>query len=222
MDAQEEKKLAKELLAADAPPPAPQSPKRNSKDALRANILKVVAKYELDFPYSDTKLKRMNKEQLTKLLAEVMEAGVKQDMARQVGVDPKAPTAMISLGALRMVHGICARGVETAWNNFAAEPSGLQLKGFAQTLEHPDVAKTVDECLMEIAEENPEVLQYFESPYARLALVWVGVLSSSIRKHVPRVRPRGGAQEAARRAGGGGRPPQRQEHRPDEPRVKTV
>ena len=44
MDAQEEKKLAKELLAADAPPPAPQSPKRNSKDALRANILKVVTK----------------------------------------------------------------------------------------------------------------------------------------------------------------------------------
>jgi len=222
MDATEHKKLATELLNADAAPAKPATPKRNSKDALRANILKVVEKYDLDFPLSDTKLKRMNKEQLTKVLAGVMEEGVKQDMARQVGVDPKAPTAMISLGALRMVHGICARGVETAWNNFAAEPSGVAIKGFASTLEHPDVARTVDECLMEIAEQNPEVLQYFESPYARLSLVWVGVLSSSIRKHVPDVRPRGRPQAAARRPGGGGRPTERQEHRPDEPRIETV
>ena len=98
-----------------------------------------------------------------------------------------------------MVHNIAARGVEKAWNNFAVEPTGLEIDGFARTLEHPDVAKTVDECLMEIAEQNPEVLQYFESPYSRLALVWVGVLSSTIKKaHVPKFQPRRRTQAAPR------------------------
>ena len=216
--------MAKELLTAEEEKPAePEIPKRNSKDALRANILRVVDKYDLDFPYSDTKLKRMNKEQLTKLLAQVMEESVKQDMAKQVGVDPKAPQALISLGALRMVHNIAARGVEKAWNNFAVEPTGLEIDGFASTLTHPEVAKTVDECLLEIADQNPEVLQYFESPYSRLALIWVGVLSSTLKKaHVQKFRPRERERPVARRASSGRSEEKRQEHSPNEPRVQTV
>ena len=50
-----------------------KKPKRNSKEELLTKILKVVEKYELDFDYSDTRLKRMNKQELTKVLAEVME-----------------------------------------------------------------------------------------------------------------------------------------------------
>ena len=223
MDPVEQQKLANELLTADETPKVEEPPKRNSKDSMRANILKVVDKYDLDFPYSDTKLRRMNKEQLTKLLAQVMEESVKQDMARQVGVDPKAPQALISLGALRMVHNIAARGVEKAWNNFAVEPTGLEIEGFAKTLEHPEVAKTVDECLMEIAEQNPEVLQYFESPYSRLALVWMGVLSSTIKKaHVPRFRPRERERTFTRRPSGSRGEEKREEHSPNEPRVQTV
>ena len=225
-DEAEQKKMAAQLLAAEddsVKPVAPPSPKRNSKDRIRADILKVVEKYQLDFPYSDTKLKRMNKEQLTRLLAEVMEAGVKQDMARQVGVDPSAPQALISLGALRMVHNIAARGVERAWNTFAVRPTGLAVEGFADSLAHPEVAKTVDECLMEIAEANPEVLQYFESPYSRLALIWVGVLSSTLKKaHVQQFRPGKGQRAPPRRPGGGRSEEKRQVDGTDEPRVKAV
>jgi len=224
-DNDESVKLNQELLqATEEPKPAkPQTPKRNSNQALRANILKVVEQYQLDFPFSDTKLKRMNKEQLTKLLAEVMEESVKQDMAKQVGVDPRAPQAVVSLGALRMVHNIMARSAEQGWNQWGAPPTGYQIEGFADSLAHPEVAKTVDECLMEIANENPEVLQYFESPYARLALIWAGVLSTTIRKRdVREIRRRNHQRQAARGAGGGGREEKREERGPHEPRVAHV
>ena len=225
-DNDESVKLNQELLQATeepAKPVKPPTPKRNSNQALRANILKVVEKYQLDFPFSDTKLRRMNKEQLTKLLAEVMEESVKQDMAKQVGVDPRAPQALVSLGALRMVHNIFARSAEQGWNQWGADATGYEIEGFADSLSHPEVAKTVDECLVEIANENPEVLQYFESPYARLALIWVGVISTTIRKkNVREVRRRNYQRQAARGAGGGGGEEKREERGPHEPRVAHV
>ena len=226
-DNDESVKLNQELLQATeepAKPAKPPTPKRNSNQALRQNILKVVEQYQLDFPYSDTKLRRMNKEQLTKLLAEVMEESVKQDMAKQVGVDPRAPQAVVSLGALRMVHNICARSAEQGWNQWGAPATGYEIRGFAKSLSHPEVAKTVDECLLEIANENPEVLQYFESPYARLALIWMGVLSTTItnKQHVPTFRRGERERETARGVGGGGRAPERQERGADEPRVASV
>jgi len=58
-----------------------KKPKRNSKDDLTKKILQVVEKYRIDFEYSDTKLRRMSKTELQKLLATVMEQCVKIDMA---------------------------------------------------------------------------------------------------------------------------------------------
>jgi hypothetical protein len=191
MEPGEETKLKNQLLHADEPKPD-GPPKRNSKESIRANIIKVVDKYQIELQYSDTKLKRMNKEQLTKVLAEVMEESVKIDMAKSVGVDPRAGGKVITLGALRMVHNICATGFEKGFNAYGPDLCGMELHGFGQSLRHPEVSSTVDECLAEIAQENPEVLQYFESPYARLALVWVGVISTVIRKkkHVQVMEPR--------------------------------
>ena len=148
MEPGEENKLKNELLSADAPKPDPnQPPKRNSKESIRANILKVVEKYDIELSYSDTKLKRMNKEQLTKVLAEVMEESVKIDMAKSVGVDPRAGGKVVTLGALRMVHNICATGFEKGFNAYGPDLCGMECNGFAQSLRHPDVASTVDECL---------------------------------------------------------------------------
>ena len=78
-----------------------KKPKRNSKEELLAKILKVVEKYELDFDYSDTRLKRMNKLELTKLLANVMEDSVKIDMAKSVGVDPRASGKVVDPQSVR-------------------------------------------------------------------------------------------------------------------------
>lgn len=225
MEPAEETKLSNQLLNADEPKKgSPEKPKRNSKESIRANILKVVEKYDLELGYSDTKLKRMNKEQLTRVLAEVMEESVKIDMAKSVGVDPRGGGKVVTLGALRMIHNICATGFEKGFNAYGPDLCGMECRGFQRSLQHPDVAQTVDACLMEIAQENPEVLEYFESPYARLALVWVGVLSTTLVKarNVQTMEPGADQRQAPRRPSSRRSEEKREVDSGNEPSVQVV
>jgi hypothetical protein len=175
-------KLNNELLREPKPEEEKVKPKRNSKDSIIHNILKVVEKYELDFDLSDSKMRRLNKEELMKVLAEVMEKSVHIDMAKSVGVDPRANGKVVTLGALRMLHTICATGFEKVFNQFATPYVGYESEGFSNSLKDPVVQSSVDECLAEIAAENPEILQLFDSPYSRLGLIWSGALMSSLKK----------------------------------------
>ena len=231
MKPEESARLNSELLKADAPkePEEEKRPKRNSKEELTAKILKVVEAYELEFNYSDTKLKRMNKQELTKLLAEVTEEGVKHDMAKAVGVDPRANGKVVTLGALRMLHGLCATGFEKGFNAFGTPYCGYEMEGFAETLRDPSLQSSVDECLTEIAAENPEILEYFDSPYTRLALVWSGALISCIKKqpnnskrHARTVGPSQNIRPSSSRPSGGGRPSLREVDSHQPPRVPNV
>ena len=216
MQPEESARLNSELLQAESPVEEEKAkPKRNSKEELTAKILKVVEAYQLEFNYSDTKLRRMNKVELTKLLAAVTEEGVKHDMAKAVGVDPRAHGKVITLSALRMLHGLCAGGFEKGFNTFGTPYCGYEVDGFAETLRDPAVQSSVDECLLEIAAENPEILEYFDSPYSRLALVWSGALISCIKKkdlqtkrrrhYAGTVGPEAGLRPSAPSPGGGGR-----------------
>ena len=71
-------KLNDELLV-EAPPAGDetQEPKRNSKDDLVAKIINVCADNELELEHSNSKLKRMTKQQLCKILAHKIEDGVR-------------------------------------------------------------------------------------------------------------------------------------------------
>jgi len=232
MEKSEQAKLNNELLQANTDEPADKPIKRNSKDALITNILKVVEQYQLDFDYSDTKLKRMNKEQLTKLLAECMEQSVRIDMAKTVGVDPRGGGKVVTLGALRMIHNIAAVGFEKCFNQFASPHVGMESDGFAESLKNPSVQGSVDECLAEIAAENPEILEYFDSPYTRLALIWSGAMLSCLKKRmnnknnnkngIPRMEPRPTRNPAPRGSGGGRSATEREVNGGDAPRVRNV
>ena len=93
-------RLNNELLNAGSPRKADDDKaKRNSKNALLEKIIQVTEKYELKLDYSDTKLKRMNKTQLTKVLAEVIEESVKIDMCKQVGCEPGASPKVLGGGS---------------------------------------------------------------------------------------------------------------------------
>ena len=86
-------RLNNELLNAGSPKKAQADDaqaKRNSKTALIDKIVQVSDKYGLELEYSDTKLKRMNKEKLAKVLAGIIEESVKIDMCKQVGCPPGA------------------------------------------------------------------------------------------------------------------------------------
>ena len=174
-------KLNGELLNAGSPKKESAAVKRNSKDALIDKILSISEKYELEVEYSDTRLKRMNKKQLTKILAGIIEESVKIDMCKQVGCAPGADQKVLGLAALRMMHDICATGFEKGAQAMLPK-YGYTIENFTQTLKEPVVSQAIDQCLTEIAAESPEILQYFESPYSRLALSWSGALLSCVKK----------------------------------------
>ena len=156
-------RLNNELLNAGSPKKKDESAKRNSKTALIEKIVQVSEKYNLELEYSDTKLKRMNKDKLAKVLAEVIEESVKIDMCKQVGCEPGASPKVLGLAALRMMHDICATGFEKGAQQVLPQ-YGYDIEGFSDTLKEPMVSQAIDQCLTEIAAESPEILQYFESP----------------------------------------------------------
>ncbi len=184
MDPATESKLNNELMNAEVPEQKTpdRKPKRNSKDDLTKKILQVVEKYQLDFECSDTKMKRMSKTELQQLLAKVMEQCVKIDMAKAAGVDPRSNGKVITMGALRMLHNLCATGFERVYNTMGPRFTGYEIEGFSEALQEPMIAESVDECLAEIAKDNPEILEYFDSPYTRLMLVWTGALLTWVKK----------------------------------------
>ena len=220
--------LNNELLNAGEPPRKGDDAqaKRNSKNALIEKIVQVSDKYGLEVAYSDTKLKRMNKGQLAKVLAEVIEESVKIDMCKQVGCEPGASPRVMGLAAIRMLHDICATGFEKGAQ--AVLPQyGYELDGFAASLKDPMVSQGIDQCLIEIAAESPEILQYFESPYARLGLCWSGALLSCVKKrgytqNASALQPRNAGQRNPLRNRMRGGPPDRQEHRDQPPSVPDV
>ena len=162
-------------------------PKRNSKDELITKILQIAEVNEITLKHSDTKLKRMTKQQLAELLGEVVETAMRNEMARQVGAKPGAADSVIALGALRMMHDICAKGTEKCINLFL--PSyGYEVDGFSDCLKEPAVREATDACLVEIAKDS-EVLQYVKSPWARLGIAWAGALVTSVRTKKKRYNP---------------------------------
>ena len=109
---QQQERLNDALLVDEKPKPD-EEPKRNSKDDLVAKIITVCAENQLELEHSNTKLKRMTKQQLCKILAEKIEDGVRCQMAAQVGAKPGASDTVIALGALKMMHNLLAtKGTE--------------------------------------------------------------------------------------------------------------
>lgn len=161
-------------------------PKRNTKDDLIAKIINCCADNELELEVSNTKLRRMPKQELCKLLAQKIEEGIKVQMARQVGVKKGSSDGVIALGALKMIHNIVATTAERGLN-LVLPNYGYEVVGFTKALKDPNVDEAVDQCLEEIAAES-DILQYIESPYTRLAIAWGGALVTTIKRKQPILR----------------------------------
>ena len=157
-----------------------EEPKRNTKDDLIAKILKLCEEQNIELEQSNSKLRRMSKKALSELLAEKLEVGITNAMAEKVGVPQGSDARMIGLGALRMVHDLCANLAETGCNSILPK-YGFEVSGFTAALNRPHVKEAVDSCLEEIAAES-DVLEYVKSPYTRLGIAWMGALASSTRK----------------------------------------
>ena len=138
-------KLNDELLA-PTKDDEDKKPGRNSKEDLIAKIVACCADNDIPLPHSDTRLRRMTKQQLLKLLAEVLEQGVRDQMAHQVGAKRGASDGVIALGALKMIHSIAANATEKGLNEFLPD-YGYEIDGFHESLQQPVVKEAVDICL---------------------------------------------------------------------------
>ena len=197
---------------------AEDQPKRNSKDDLISKIIGCCADSGLELEHSNTKLRRMTKDQLCKILAEKIEKGVKSQMAAQGGAKPGASDSVIALGALKMMHNICASTAERGLNGILPR-YGYEIVGVREGLKDPAVDEAVNQCLTEIAADS-DILQHIKSPYVRLAIAWGGALVTSIKRCPLPIkrdaspmesrppRPQGAVQSRLSR-----RPPPRQEYR---------
>ena len=170
-------KLNDELLKKDRDDE--EKPRRNTKEALIDRIVQTAEENNLELNVSNTKLKRMSKDALQKLFGEMVEDLVKNEMAAQVGAK-SGNDSVIALATLRMVHDMLATGVEQGLNQFLP-PYGYRLEGFTDSLKEPVTSQCVDDCLKEIAAEN-DILQYIQSPYARLAIAWSGGMIRAMRR----------------------------------------
>ena len=214
----DEQQLNDELLESAEPESEPEPPKRNTKQALIDKILELSSKENIPLQISNTKLKRMNKQQLAELCGDLIEQGMKKRMAESVGVDREcADDRTIALGALRMLHDVCAMGVEKGSNSFL-EPRGYTVNGFCEGLKEPTVSLQVDQCLQEIADENTEILEYVKSPYTRLMLCWGGALALNCRPckkrktNVADLESGRSRKQGSLRSRRGGRPANGKEH----------
>ena len=161
-------------------------PKRNTKDSLIERILSIAEENNLELTFSNTKLKRMNKRELGKLLGELTEEVIRQQMATSVGAKGTSEKA-IGIATLRMCHDMMAMACENGLNQCLPQ-YGYRIDGFCETLKNPTVSDCVDECLVEIA-ATTDVLQYIESPYARLGIAWAGALATTVRPVRRREKP---------------------------------
>ncbi len=181
-DEKDEKQIAAlndELLVPTSPDTSGEPPKRNTKAHMIARIIEVAEQNDLELTVSNTQLKRMNKTDLHKLLGELVETGVKQRVAESVGAtgtDDKS----VGLATLRMVHDTLAMATQHGVNTLLPK-YGYEMHGFCESLNHPIASQCVDDALMEIAQTS-DVLQYVQSPFARLAIAWGSAMSISIRK----------------------------------------
>ena len=225
-------KLNEELLKKPRGNPD-DPPKRNTKDSLIDRILQIAEENNLEITVSNTKLKRMSKPALQKLLGEMLNECMKKQMAESVTATNTSDGA-IGLATLRMMHDMCAMGVDKGLNGYLPK-YGYQVDGFSETLKKPMVSQCVDECLKEIAAES-DVLQYIESPYARLGIAWSTALYSCVRRAQPprnyninhykngpsRMEPRPNPGQNPVRPGAMRRPPARKVDSDGGPSVKTV
>ena len=126
---------------------------------------------------------------------------------------------VIALGALRMVHDLCA-GLTEKGVNTAGARYGYSVDGFAASLKEGTTREAVDACLQEIA-ATTDVLGYIESPYARLAICWGSAMIGTL-KRVPLTKtgvnasglgPRATGRQNPVQRGPSGRAPDGKEHR---------
>jgi hypothetical protein len=162
-------------------------PKHGSKRSIIEKILKVCEDTDEICEYSTTKLHRMPKKDLLNILADKIELGVQKKITEQAGMqnisndmNDVQRQRLVAMGFLSMGHKILTKGTETMLESY----SDYSITGFTENFDEPRTKEMLEQTLLEIAEEM-EVLDYIDSPWSKLALLWGnGIVRTLKRKPI--------------------------------------
>ena len=209
--------LKQELLSAHLPPDS-DKPRKGTKLYIISQIEHLCGTAGIPIAETNRELNRQSKAQLKGTLAHYMERASERRMkAAQTIVAPAeeaadaSPNRAANVFVLRMLHDTVLGGVEKLYEAYGKPYVGYTIDGLNAKLREEPLTTQVDEILVQIAEECPELLDYFESPYARLGLCWLMAAVQVARKNkvtkpngrngnVP-AEPGHGAPELGRRPG---------------------
>ena len=158
-----------------------KSPKRNSKDEMIQKIIQLSDECGEKLGESNSQLRRMSKKVLTDKLAGLVERRIEFEAQKCLGIDKeqaKNPFC-VNLAALKMVHDIAVNSTESLVER-TSERHGMTIAGFKRKMK--DSQESIDMILSEIAQQYPEVLEKFSSPWVRLGLLWTSNVVISLKK----------------------------------------
>ena len=176
----EENIALNDALLQEIPPPAEQA-RPGSKDDIVQKIMELNEKAQLGLTEGITKLRRRSKNQLNKLLASLMEQSVQKQIDEKLGLDEnQCNNTLRGVAFLRMMHDTLINVGEKVAEPYLARYD-YSIAGYSAFMKSGPMSDEVDNCLAEIAQEC-DVLQYVESPYARLGLLHISAIASTIKK----------------------------------------
>ena len=123
---------------------------------------------------------RQGKAQLKATLARYMEIASERRMKAHAGIlevpqveEASSDNRKANVMVLRLLHDTVLGGLERVYEAYGSGYTGYTIEGLTTRLQEEPHTSRVDEILVQIAEEQPELLDMFESPYARLGLCWL-------------------------------------------------
>ena len=159
----------------------PKSPKRNSKDEMIQKIIQLSEECGEKLEESNSQLKRMSKKMLTEKLAGLVEKRIEVEAQKCLGINKEQAQSpyCVNLAALKMVHEIAVNSTESLVER-TSDRHGMTISGFKHKMK--DCQESIDTILAEIAQQYPEVLEKFSSPWVRLGLLWTSNVMMSLKK----------------------------------------
>ena len=149
-------------------------PKRNTKKALIERIKELCEGNQIELHESETTLQRSSKAELQKLLAQKVEETItkklklshhEQNLQETVAAREAMCVNTLTYG-LFTLNKLIDRGA-----NLVLPKMGYKLENFLESFEHPRTRGEINEIMLLICRENPNIIEHFASPYLRLMFV---------------------------------------------------
>ena len=155
------------------------APRRNTKGDIISQIwqLKDAAN---SMEYSETALRRKSKNELSEILATMMEDASRKALAKTVGAVDDQPSS-IQIAALRMMFDTAVSGLEKGAASILPA-MGYSAEGLLKNSQTDPTSSVINQCLREITILNPTILSKVASPYVRLSMAMISVCVTTIHE----------------------------------------